>query len=81
MALLLVAMAVALLLSSRLQTLVSAPILQLARTAADVSTRGDYSVRAQKVTDDELGALVDAFNRMLGTDPAARGASCAKPTA
>ena len=64
-ALLLVAMAVALLLSSRLQTLVSAPILQLARTAADVSTRGDYSVRAQKVTDDELGSLVEAFNTML----------------
>jgi signal transduction histidine kinase/CheY-like chemotaxis protein len=64
-ALLLVAMAVALLLSSSLQTLVSGPILELARTAADVSTRGDYSVRARKVTDDELGSLVDAFNRML----------------
>ena len=64
-ALLMVAMAVALVLSSSLQNLVSAPILQLARTAADVSTRGDYSVRAQKVTDDEIGTLVDAFNRML----------------
>ena len=64
-ALLLIALAVALLLSSRLERLVSGPILQLAETAADVSARGDYSVRARKVTDDELGALVDAFNRML----------------
>src|SRR4029453_4344135 len=48
-----------------LEGLVSGPILQLARTAADVSSRGDYSLRAQKVTDDELGTLVDAFNRML----------------
>ncbi|MEO6238838.1 MAG: ATP-binding protein [Vicinamibacterales bacterium] len=64
-ALLMVAMAVALVLSSSLQNLVSAPLLQLARTAADVSTRGDYSVRAKKVTADELGTLVDAFNRML----------------
>jgi signal transduction histidine kinase/ActR/RegA family two-component response regulator len=64
-ALLMVTMAVALVLSSQLQDLVSGPILQLAQTAADVSARGDYSVRARKVTDDELGALVDAFNRML----------------
>jgi signal transduction histidine kinase/ActR/RegA family two-component response regulator len=63
--LLVAALGFAWMLSFRLQALVSAPLLQLARTAADVSTRGDYSVRAQKVTDDELGALVDAFNRML----------------
>ena len=63
--LLVMALGVALALSSRLQRLVSAPVLELARTAADVSRRGDYSVRAQKVTSDELGALVDAFNRML----------------
>ena len=63
--LLIMALGVALVLSSRLQRLVSAPVLELARTAADVSTRGDYSVRAQKVSADELGTLVDAFNRML----------------
>ena len=63
--LLVMALGVALALSSRLQRLVSAPVLELAKTAADVSARGDYSVRAQKVTSDELGALVDAFNRML----------------
>jgi signal transduction histidine kinase/ActR/RegA family two-component response regulator len=63
--LLVAALGFAWMLSFRLQALVSDPVLQLARTAADVSARGDYSVRAEKVTDDELGALVDAFNRML----------------
>ena len=63
--LLIMSLGLALALSSRLQSLVSAPVLELAKTAADVSARGDYSVRAQKVTSDELGALVDAFNGML----------------
>jgi signal transduction histidine kinase len=64
-ALLLLALGVALLLSGRLQNLVSGPILALAHTAADVSSADDYSIRAKKETDDEVGTLVDAFNRML----------------
>jgi len=56
---------VALFMSSRLQTLVSEPGSALARTAAAVSARGDYSIRAVRTTDDELGVLVDAFNRVL----------------
>src|SRR4029077_20861348 len=48
------ALALAWALSSMLQSLVSVPVLQLAHTAADVSSRGDYSVRARKVTEDEL---------------------------
>jgi signal transduction histidine kinase/ActR/RegA family two-component response regulator len=56
---------VALAMSSRLQSLVSEPVTALARTASDVSARGDYSIRAARTTDDELGVLVDAFNRML----------------
>jgi signal transduction histidine kinase len=56
---------VALFMSSRLQSLVSEPVTALARTASDVSARGDYSIRAARTTDDELGVLVDAFNRML----------------
>jgi signal transduction histidine kinase len=56
----------ALLLSSGLQRLVSAPVLDLSETARAVSDKQDYSLRAEKRGDDELGQLVDAFNQMLG---------------
>jgi signal transduction histidine kinase len=62
---LLVALVVAFLLSSVLQRIISDPINALARTAYAVSSRSDYSLRAQKATGDELGVLVDAFNGML----------------
>jgi signal transduction histidine kinase len=60
-----VSLVVALLLSSVLQRIISEPIDALARTAREVSSRNDYSLRAQKATGDELGLLVDAFNGML----------------
>lgn len=53
------------LLSRRLQKTISAPVLQLAETAKKVSDRGDYSVRAAKRSNDEIGILTDAFNNML----------------
>jgi diguanylate cyclase (GGDEF)-like protein len=56
---------VAMLLSSRLQRLVSEPILKLAGTARRVSESQDYSLRAEKLSSDEIGALVDDFNGML----------------
>ena len=55
----------ALWLSSRLQTVVTQPILQLAQTAQLVSERKDYSLRAPKACRDEVGALIDSFNQML----------------
>ena len=57
--------AVALLLASALQRRITRPILTLAKTARDVSERGDYSVRAHKTSGDETGLLTDAFNGML----------------
>jgi signal transduction histidine kinase len=59
------AAAVAVLLSSRLQKVVSDPILHLAGVADRVSGTEDYSVRAVKHGQDELGGLIDAFNGML----------------
>ena len=58
--------AFAVLLSTRLQRLISRPILHLAAAAKAVSERRDYSIRAGKTSADELGLLVDAFNDMLG---------------
>ena len=50
---------------SRLQRVISEPILDLARTAFAVSTGKDYSLRATKRNDDEIGFLFDRFNEML----------------
>jgi signal transduction histidine kinase len=41
------------------------PINELAGTAAAVSQRQDFSMRATKFNDDELGGLTDAFNQMV----------------
>jgi signal transduction histidine kinase len=61
----LAAMLVALLMSSRLQRIVTRPVLEIERIAREVVQQRDYSRRAQKTSDDEVGALVDSFNDML----------------
>ncbi len=55
----------ALLLSSRLQKVISEPILALADTMKEVSQKQSYSIRAEKHGDDEIGVLFDGFNNML----------------
>jgi signal transduction histidine kinase len=44
---------------------IATPIIHLASTAREVSERGDYSIRARKQGNDEVGQLVDTFNQML----------------
>jgi signal transduction histidine kinase len=61
----LAAMGVALLLSSRLQQVVTRPILDVAGIACEVMQQKDYSRRATKSSEDEAGVLVDSFNGML----------------
>jgi PAS domain S-box-containing protein len=51
--------------SSILQRVISTPLTHLADTARGVSWKRDYSLRADKTTEDELGELTDAFNSML----------------
>jgi signal transduction histidine kinase/CheY-like chemotaxis protein len=55
----------ALLIGSKLQKTVSAPILLLASAAQSVSERKDYSVRVPNSDQGELGLLTDSFNEML----------------
>ena len=59
------ALLIAYLLTSKLQKVVSGPILSLAEVAKDISEKKDYSVRALKQSNDEVGWLIDAFNQML----------------
>jgi PAS domain S-box-containing protein len=67
LALLLIAgsLVIAYILSKLLQKTISEPIIALEQTAQIISDQRDYSVRAIKYGNDELGALTDAFNQML----------------
>jgi two-component system, sensor histidine kinase len=55
----------ALVLSHRLQEAITEPLAAMARVARHVVHNRDYSLRAEKTSDDEVGIVVDAFNRML----------------
>lgn len=62
---LLASLLAALLLSSRLHRVISEPTLRLAEMACRVSAERDYSLRAAKRGNDEIGMLVDSFNEMM----------------
>jgi signal transduction histidine kinase/CheY-like chemotaxis protein len=53
------------LVSGWLQSSITAPILDVARVAREVIDKRDYSLRARKTTEDEIGELVDSFNGMI----------------
>ncbi|HSV35702.1 MAG TPA: ATP-binding protein [Ramlibacter sp.] len=60
-----VSLALALLLSNHLLSVVTRPILAVSDVARRITSGRDYSLRATRTTDDEVGQVVDAFNEML----------------
>jgi diguanylate cyclase (GGDEF)-like protein/PAS domain S-box-containing protein len=56
---------ITLLLATRLQRIVTSPLRLLADTISSIIQRNDFSIRANKHHDDELGQLVDIFNELL----------------
>ena len=69
----------ALLLSTRLQRVISEPILRLEEVMRKVSAEKTFSLRAPKSHNDEIGSLIDGFNAMLAEiqqrDAALQGAN------
>jgi PAS domain S-box-containing protein len=55
----------ALILSTALQRVITAPLDAMSDVARQIVNQRDYSLRVQKSTDDEIGLVVDAFNSML----------------
>ena len=62
---LIVSALLAYLFASMLRRVITGPIELLAEAARKVSEEHDFSVRVEKVGDDELGVLTDGFNEML----------------
>ena len=56
----------ALLLALLMQRIISHPIMRITKAAQRISTGEDYNLRVENVGQDEIGALVQSFNNMLG---------------
>lgn len=52
---------------TRIQNYITYPIINLAKTAQEISQHEDYTLRATKLYDDEVGRLYDDFNSMIDT--------------
>ncbi|HAY28205.1 MAG TPA: response regulator [Candidatus Accumulibacter phosphatis] len=63
--LMLLALAASLLLLSRLNRIITAPVSSLVQTMSEVSQKGDYAIRAPIESGDEIGRLASGFNTML----------------
>lgn len=55
----------ALLISTPLRRLIYLPVMQLSATARSITKDKNWSLRAERLTRDEMGEMVDAFNNML----------------
>ncbi len=58
-------MAIVYLVSRGLQKIIVTPILTLVETTRQVAKDGQYSIRATKYYDDEIGELFNSFNHMM----------------
>jgi PAS domain S-box-containing protein len=58
-------LAAALLLSNRLQALLTGPVLAISDVARRVRKEQNFELRAPRTSDDEIGELADVFNAML----------------
>jgi PAS domain S-box-containing protein len=64
-AVMIIGLIAALLAAAWLQRVVSRPMESMANVARQIVEQRDYSFRAEKMTDDEIGVVIDAFNKML----------------
>lgn len=62
---LIVAFLAAYFISLKLQSYISEPILHLSEIMDTVSVEKNFSIRATKTTEDEIGNLIEGFNEML----------------
>lgn len=51
--------------STQIQRILTKPIDELVQSARTIIKKKDYSIRAKKISRDELGILTDVFNNML----------------
>jgi diguanylate cyclase (GGDEF)-like protein/PAS domain S-box-containing protein len=62
---LLLSISLALLLTSKLQKIIITPITRLTSTIRNIIQQDDFTIRASKKNNDELGGLTDTFNDLL----------------
>ncbi len=62
---LLVALIFGFVIASKIQALITTPLNSLLKTMKIVSKQKNYSIREDKINNDELGHLVDGFNEMI----------------
>jgi len=54
-------------LASRLQTIISGPIIKLTEATHKIAQDDNYTFRVEKQSNDEIGTLYDDFNKMIDT--------------
>ncbi|MDR3416267.1 MAG: response regulator [Nevskia sp.] len=60
-----VSFCIAIILAGRFKKFIAEPVTRLVDAAQKISQTRDYTLRVDKIGDDELGILIDGFNEML----------------